>query len=678
MTDSSYYKVPAALRYHQLPGSQSMNNFAHMLPASGDPPPLPPLNNRSARTKSLVNSPPPLPPPNMKSGSSNRRRTQYETITSPVRYTSTTAPGGESPPVPSKPPSLPPKRSSQLQSMYDTPRKLQQPTPPTTGTTTRLGDQEDDFEVVSQPMSLRVLTEKHQHEFPLRVKVSSGIFGSTEQETFSDGDLLNLHFVKQSRVAVIEKYGGRCVKVPLNSAAQFGVLYNPEKNSKGAQIGYEFRTAHQLMAQKVMPRIVCALQKCQGSTAESSIEENDILIIDEVKSSRPFGSKHILCTQINDGKMTKKKIPDNCVGCFSTKPSYVKLFLPEIIHHFDLPVQVIVFLTAGYSSDDNILQIGEIVTIAKVDIEKNVIATSALEDDPNSSPFPTVQQDDSCSSPLFDIPIGIPVMEVQIIEPKEDECEKLYEDTRELFENYNPLDKERQIKIGAGDDLYYTAVRDDSQDVGVELIAPESIYSVPSNTPAYKPSSNAPATPPKPTRTTNQSPVQSPKLPRAAHATKQSSKLNQELVHNQPAVAPKPKQTPAVPITPPMPVRSSWNPEEEKISSSPESLNEEYVYALTSDGKDPEALQNSPLYTLMQQMNRAKQHQIDELGRSKEKQIQQLQQQVKSMRGDLDQTRSEHKELMRRVQGETAAKLHSFRLLRGPSNDVDRHKSHFS
>ena len=371
--------------------------------------------------------------------------------------------------------------------MYDTPRKLQPAAAPTSPT--RLGDQEDDFEIVSQPMSLRELTEKHQHEFPLRVKVSSGIFGSTEQETFSDGDLLNVHFVKQSRVAVMEKYGGRCVRVPLNSAAQFGVLYNPEKNNKGAQIGYEFRTAHQLMAQKMMPKVVCALQKFKGSTPESSIEENEILIIEDVKSSRPFGGKHIICTQINDGKMTKKKIPDNCVGCFSTKPSYVKLFLPEIIHHFDLPVQVIVFLTAGYDGDDNILQIGEIVTIAKVDLEKNVIATSALEDDPGSSPFPTATQEDSPSSPLFDIPIDIPIMEVQIIEPKEEECEKLYEDTRCLFESYNPLDKERQIKIGAGDDLYYTAIRDDGQDVGVELIPPESIYAVPKNIPAFKPNS---------------------------------------------------------------------------------------------------------------------------------------------------------------------------------------------
>lgn len=117
-------------------------------------------------------------------------------------------------------------------------------------------------------MSLRELTENHQSEFPLKVKVSAGIFGNTEQETFSDGDLLNIHFVKQSRVVVVEKYGGRCVKVPLNSAAQFGVLYNPENNIKGAQIGYEFRTVNQLIAQKPMPRVVCALQQFKGATPD--------------------------------------------------------------------------------------------------------------------------------------------------------------------------------------------------------------------------------------------------------------------------------------------------------------------------------------------------------------------------------------------------------------------------
>lgn len=408
--------------------------------------------------------------------------------------------------------------------------------------------QEDEFKTVSNSMSLRELTEKHQQDFPLKIKVTAGIFGSSEQDTFSDGDLLNIHFVKQAKFALIEKYGGKKIKVPLNSAAQFGIVYDPENNIKGAQIGYEFRTANQLMAHKPLPKVVCALQAFKGSSADSSVEENAILVIEDIKTGRRFSGKHLVCTQMTDGRMLKKKLPENCVGRFTTRPDTVKLFLPEITHHFQLPIQVMVFLTSGYDDafNEGLFSSGEVVKIVSVEVEKTVIATSALEETPSTSPF-SAQETTQCESPLFDIPIDIPVMEVQIIEPKEEDCEKLYEDTRCLFESYDPTDKERQIRIPAGNDLYYSAVRDDKKDEGVELILPENIYMTrPRNTPAYDP--------------------------------------------------------------PPIP---EPEPEPEPKKSTPEKV-DEYVYAVTDGAPtETLSLQSSPLYTIIEQINNSNRQQID-------------------------------------------------------------------
>lgn len=603
---------------HSLPHSQSMDahQYRGMLAGGEDSPPLPPPNSNTSsgrpQSRHLPTGPaPPLPPP-------NRGGKRYvHGSGSPGHSPATshnTSPSHQSP----KPP-IPPKRAQQP-STYDVPRK----TSTTSATKAASPIDEDNFKVVSKSMSLRELTENHQSEFPLKVKVSAGIFGNTEQETFSDGDLLNIHFVKQSRVVVVEKYGGRCVKVPLNSAAQFGVLYNPENNIKGAQIGYEFRTVNQLIAQKPMPRVVCALQQFKGATPESSLEENEVLVINSTKSGRPFGGKHIVCTQICGSRMTKKKLPENCIGCFSTKPSYVKLFLPEIIHHFELPVLAMVFLTAGYGDNDtcseNLIQVGEVVTITKVEVEKNVIATSALEDDPGFSPYPT-QINSSSESPLFDIPIDIPVMEVQIIEPMEEDCEKLYEDTRCLFESYNPQDQERrQVKIQVGkDDIYYTAVRDDQQDVGVELIPPENIYMrFPKNTPAYDPpstpSQEVPPTAPKPVHDKTRPPSVSQMTDRGM-ASAQEASLDEVQKSKQDSMN----------VTP--------TPPGENI--------DEYVYAVTDGASmNTNALQSSPLYTLFEQIDKSKQQQITELHVL-----------IKSLRDELEQMKTGYREITRRMQG---------------------------
>ena len=72
----------------------------------------------------------------------------------------------------------------------------------------------------------------------------------------------------------------------------------------------------------------------------------------------------------------------------------------------------------------------DIVTIVRVETEKTVLATPLL-DEKDSETY-------GVGKPVtFDIPISLDVLEVQIVE-ESDDYEKLYADTREMMENFDP------------------------------------------------------------------------------------------------------------------------------------------------------------------------------------------------------------------------------------------------
>lgn len=534
---------------------------------SEKPPPLPTSSRPSQRTN-------PFSTPPLQQRHSTIESTRRYSALDPSAYNERPPPKLPASLPPPLPPSIPPKSAAvrQSQSAFDF-QAIETPQPKMI--------QEDDYNVVSESMSLRQLTDKHQNDFPVKVVVSAGIFGATEKDTFSDGDLLNIHFVKQVKVAVIEKCGGKRVRVPLNSDLRLGLVYNPEDNLKGAVNGYFYRTANQLMAQKPLPKLVSTGQTFKGTNEDYSVEENDILALKEVRSNRLFGAKQLICTRLNRIQV-QKKLPENCIGGFTTKPSELKLFLPEIVNHFELPVKALAFLTTPTEGDweESPFNFGELVTVVAIESEKTLIATCAFDENPTTS---------RSDSPMFDIPIDIPIMEVQIIEPKEEDCEKLYEDTRDLFESYNKPDlKTREVRIPAGrTDLYYSAVRDEDNS-GIELVRPDNIYM---------------------THTRN-TPCDLPPLP----ATRST-----------------PCDLPPLPATP-----EHCLPQDNTFED-----NDDYVYAAPPSVKsDTSSMTTSPMYTVFEQMNKSKQDQIDRLVSS-----------VKGLRGDLDKMEKGYHELSRTMKG---------------------------
>ena len=324
------------------------------------------------------------------------------------------------------------------------------------------------YTVDSDSMSLQQLVDKYQNEFPLYIEVSAGYFGESEKDTFSEGDRLNVHFVKQTTVAVVDS-GNKEVRIPLNSAIQFGLLCNPNtNNTKEAAQGFVFKDVKDIMAEKHLPLLVSAQETHKTSNVAHSVQAGEILRPIEIKHGR-FGGQSLICEPLNGGK--QKRLSETCRGNFSTNPKDVKLFLPEITSLFALPQRAIPFFeNASFHDREPPFAAYEVVRILRVEKEKTLVATVMMDEK-------YAEHYDTTSGPImFDIPVNLEVLEVQIVRPcDEDVYEKLYEDTRYLMESYDPTRRD-QVRIGRPNSIFYSGIREDRKTAGIELFASECIY----------------------------------------------------------------------------------------------------------------------------------------------------------------------------------------------------------
>ena len=318
------------------------------------------------------------------------------------------------------------------------------------------------FTVASKPMSLKELVESRQDEFPVRVEVVAGYFGESERDTFSEGDRLNMHFVKQVTVAVIES-GNREIKVPINSSLQFGPLFDLNNKYEEAKQGFTFNTVKELIGSKKLPHLIRVNKTHKTSNSSHSVEKGELLKTVEIKHGR-FGGRSLVCLSLTGKK--SKRLSENCQGGFTTEPEKVKLFLPEIITHLPLPYKVVPFIDYLEHRDLPFADT-EVVTILRVEKEKTVVATAILKEEDSALQNTPM---------MFDIPVDLEVLEVQVVEEDDhDEYEKLYQDTRELMENFDPTNQDNQVRVGQ-ESIYYCDVREDRKTTGIELLASESIY----------------------------------------------------------------------------------------------------------------------------------------------------------------------------------------------------------
>lgn len=204
------------------------------------------------------------------------------------------------------------------------------PSSPPTATTTTPPPQLSSRDLGDR-LTIAKFVARHKQDFPVRFVVTKGYYGPSEDLKFSDGDRFRAHSLKQSTVISVQYENGLRESIPANSSIPFAVLFDPHGNSKeAASKGYRFEKISELVQLPVLPPVLWSRKSYHGSSPDSSVSANELLIVKGVKS------KLVGRQQLKVYSHTQKKdktLYTSCVGSFSTKPRDVCLFLDDIVKH---------------------------------------------------------------------------------------------------------------------------------------------------------------------------------------------------------------------------------------------------------------------------------------------------------------------------------------------------------
>ena len=185
------------------------------------------------------------------------------------------------------------------------------------------------------------------------------------------------------------------------------------------QVGLTFERVSDVMAMKTLPRVMTSLKPYKGSSPESSVEANELLIVKTVKSKL----KGKFLKAYSPRLKMKKELPEGCCGKFSTKPYDVRLFLPEIAEHLadSFPLQAMLFVNGDTAGEIPSSIISDAVNLRRFDVEASLIATVFF--------FSEDQYDDT-DAKLVEVPFDLDIA-VQVLE-EESDTEELYDETKNV------------------------------------------------------------------------------------------------------------------------------------------------------------------------------------------------------------------------------------------------------
>ena len=266
--------------------------------------------------------------------------------------------------------------------------------------------------------------------------------------------------------------------VPLNSALQFGLVYQFPKEVKfPANAKYHFKSVADIVQLKVLPKAIRATRAHRGSDPEHSVEQNDLLIVQEVKQKRGLRiTRSLKCIHAATG--AKRSLHEDCAGYFSVNPEDTQLYLPEITEHLSLPQVAIIFLKTDAKVDLPSYLISSEIKILETTVEKSLVATSILEEQKRADNIGH-QYENYGSLPLVDIPVSLDI-ELAIVRLAEVDTDQLYSNTRQLYEKFDPgkisyLNLKSSVTADAQSAIFST-IRPDQNQLGIELLRPTNVF----------------------------------------------------------------------------------------------------------------------------------------------------------------------------------------------------------
>ena len=340
---------------------------------------------------------------------------------------------------------------------------------------------------LSESMSMSRLVEKYSKAFPIRIAITTGYLGPTPRLTLSSGDAFNIHFQKRTKVVVIRDSQDAPYSVPLNSVLQFGLIQKNIVKSRGglSPDSLVFEKVADVLALSKLPRVIAATVSWRGENEKSSVECTEILIVKQALKSKIImhrGRKSLKVFSVLS--RSEKILPEDCIGRFTINSNRVLLHLPDLMEHIPnlFPSEAIMY--CDYRSEGKLKDLppgflSRNITMCEYITEASLVASSVKI----SKKLGEVGYHPD-SEALVDIPVDDEALkiEVAVIDSSDSqETEKLYEDTRHIYERFNPRKLKSFKDTGsektyATQSLFYEAIRPGCENVGVELEEPSSVY----------------------------------------------------------------------------------------------------------------------------------------------------------------------------------------------------------
>ena len=319
-------------------------------------------------------------------------------------------------------------------------------------------------------MSLAELAKKHSKYFPFKIQITEGHYGTSSKYTISTDDRFNLHFMKHMKQVTIQTYGEDYF-IPLSSVIQFGAVYDPNDDMTEALEGHRFRRVADLMSSHPLPRLVRVTSSCSCSNGVF-LEYNELLVVKKVKRGY-FRGKPMLkvFSLLTD---SKKLLPEEAIGDFTTKPLCLKmdlsLFLKHVQKRFPIKAMMYYEKSEGASS-----------TTDEEELPPNLLSWPVVlkEVKKCESLVATLEK----SSQLIDIPLhgSIAAVRATIVPPNSpDDIEELFRSTHSHLRHFDVTqvdiygDFSTESAFDAQNTLY-RMVRGSVKGLGIEVVTPEAL-----------------------------------------------------------------------------------------------------------------------------------------------------------------------------------------------------------
>lgn len=173
------------------------------------------------------------------------------------------------------------------------------------------------------------IVNTYSYALPVCVKILQGYCSDTTEVNISTEDVYNIHSVQHMRKLMVKDEDGMTHRVSLEAPVKMGLVFNPKNDSDESLNGYSFKTVADMTSLPVLPKVVSATQRVNCGDEKNSVSEGEVFVVRQVQRSVFKGKKGLKMFSLLTNSI--KVLSDDCPGNFSTKPSLVKMDLPDLL-----------------------------------------------------------------------------------------------------------------------------------------------------------------------------------------------------------------------------------------------------------------------------------------------------------------------------------------------------------